>query len=61
MPEIGEGSLLFDEVKKWGGSCILVITPDDMEYLGVKEGSKIVKKYDKGKHGRFIGLGKRKE
>lgn len=60
MAEIAEGSTTYERIRRWGNSLVIPITPQDQEYLSVGEESELVKKYDKGKHGRFIGIGKKK-
>lgn len=64
--EIYNGFVWRDKLKKVGGSYVLFVSKDMLQYLGVTdedkdpdlEEVKVVCKADKGKHGAFIGLGK---
>lgn len=48
------------QIRPIGNSTFLLITPDMREYLGITEKNELVLKFDKGKHGPFIGIGKAK-
>ncbi len=58
MPEYKEGNTHNEKFQKFGGSTYLLISPEMREYLSVEDNGEIVIKFDKGKHGRFIGIGK---
>jgi hypothetical protein len=53
-----EGNTIFVEARLIGGSAYLLLSDDIISYLGFdKEKQKLVLKFDKGKHGRFVGVG----
>ncbi len=41
---------------KTGGSITIAIPPEVLEYLEIKEGTKIALSVDKGKYGRFAAF-----
>jgi hypothetical protein len=59
--EIQEGMKWSEKAMKVGGSFVVLLTPEIREYLGTskdKDGDiDLILKADKGKHGRFLGIG----
>lgn len=59
--EILEGQLYPVELTKYGGSYFILINRDFLDYLGADpEKTKLIVKADKGKWGRYLGIGKDK-
>ena len=59
--EIQEGMKWNEKAMKVGGSYVVLLTPEIRDYLGLskdKDGDiGLILKADKGKHGRFLGIG----
>jgi hypothetical protein len=59
--EIKEGMKWSETAMRVGGSYVVLLNPEIREYLGVskdKDGDiKLVLKADKGRFGRFLGIG----
>jgi len=56
---IEENSVWKEKLQAHGNSMALIISSDMMAYLGIERSDDIILilKADKGKHGRFIGIG----
>ena len=61
--DIAEGQVWFDKPIRSGEGYAIYINKDMWEYLGVQDRDSVnlAFKADKGKHGRFIGIGVKKE
>lgn len=58
-----EGSVVTAGLRKVNESYYVLFSPDMLDYLGINretatQDDTLVLKFDKGKHGRFIGIGK---
>jgi len=62
MPEYREGDIFTVQLTRNGSSWYLLLPPDILKYLGVgaPENDLLAVKFEKGKWGKYIGVGIKK-
>jgi len=61
LPDYSEGNIISDKLLLIGNSYYLIITRDILKYLQLDpEKDSIIIKFEKGKWGPYIGIGKKK-
>jgi hypothetical protein len=59
VPEYSEGNVITEKLSKNGNSYYLLIPPDIIKYINLDpEKDLLVVKFEKGKWGHYIGVGK---